>query len=666
MLRNRFDLTNAIEGVHYTLGADGRVYPIVRGGDGPTEPIDLESLIGKLLDADGVALPDETLAAIETPALEKLVKDLDAGFAAARANLGEDPTDAELDALELVKLARSVAAGQVTARTAEKDARKARLAALDAGTEGEPAPEGEPGGEPGAGGEPEGEPGGGEPGAPAGGEPAPEGAPGTEPTTAGGAPKGGGRPSLALLSTEGRQPEPGEGGEPKKLKVVASGGLRDTKAGQEIVLSDFAEEFSGLHQALQVQNPSESRRVYLGKAPMRPAPNVVVMPEGETNGNAYIDKAVALDTAWREELTHLVASGQVTSLRAGAVFKASGGTCVVPEPSFALEFVGQRGTCFVDSLPTVVNKRPISFYKWFETRLDQANPWVDGMDNVTEAQDAAGYGDPDIDPEDPGGIPEGGAPYKHCVKIDCPTPVTTSMEANYKCVIYGRFQAISFPEYTRVFDTSTSLWWDVYRDTWAIQKFVAKAVALGHKFVLNASVYNAVRALKAELLRLLARVRSAHKDDSLTLVVVAPMWLKYQLAAGMAIEMDLTGDKLKLTPDQVWALVATEGIDLRSYCTNAGPTTTGAQSTVLSLPTNSLAAWPTQTRLLVYPQGGVFRQPFGGDVSFGLTETLYKTNDYGTFMETFETIDFRTDDLWVIDVNLCDSGTQGGSVVKTC
>lgn len=639
--------------------------------------MNLEQLIALILGPEGET--DEAratrLAALTDTDLTTHLGALRAGYAQARGALPDDPTDEVLDALEVVQQAIAVGEGEVTRRSglaaqqrteAEQaaDARRQRLAAMDeavgdpdgggegaggdappaGGDAGAGAGDGDPGGEGGAG------------GGPAGGDAPPAGG---NPNALPGTPDGGGqqasgRPSLGALATLNPAPPPA----PDRFEVTAyAGGLRNLVAGARMVPMDHVTEIQGLHRSMLVPEPS-GRRHYLGSMQLRESQKLVACGN-PADGTPDVEKAVRQTYEARMELAAELAKG--TPFR--KLLKASGGSCAVAMPDYAMTFVGDRGTSFVDQLPGVIEKRPMTFYKWFEVDFNSANPWVAGMGTVTASQDLAGYGGTHPISGEVTAIPDGGAAFKGCVHIDCPAPVTLELSANYKCVTYGRFQAISLPEYVRVFDTSTALWFDVYRDTWAINKFKAAAGA-GHTITIEADSHNAVRELRAVLLRLLAHYRSARKSDSISLNVAAPNWLKYQLAAGMALEMDLTGNKIGMTPDQVWGLLATEGLDMMGYSASAGPTSSGA-STILPLPTNSLADWPDEVRLLVWPQGGVFRQT-AGEVSFGLVETLYATNDYGTFEEQFEQLGFRTNDLWIIDVKLCANGVQAGTIVTTC
>jgi hypothetical protein len=113
-------------------------------------------------------------------------------------------------------------------------------------------------------------------------------------------------------------------------------------------------------------------------------------------------------------------------------------------------------------------------------------------------------------------------------------------------------------------------------------------------------------------------------------------------------------------------LAIDEGLMFGQYDVTTG-TTDGGSATVLPEigDGDSLPDWPAEIRLLVYPEGGVVRHAYG-ELSFGLRETGMATNDFSAFYETFESLMFRTTDLFTLDVPLCVNGALGATVEKVC
>lgn len=119
-----FNLRGAVEGVHYRI-VDGRVYPIVRGGDGP------------VVERDLLTLTRERIATLNTQRQERM-DDLDAATAAAvtegRALLNEDEQEARSVARQAIEAIDAELDGDdgLLAREAELVADAERRSASDA------------------------------------------------------------------------------------------------------------------------------------------------------------------------------------------------------------------------------------------------------------------------------------------------------------------------------------------------------------------------------------------------------------------------------------------------------------------------------------------------------------------------------------------------------
>jgi hypothetical protein len=475
----------------------------------------------------------------------------------------------------------------------------------------------------------------------------------------------------ALANTRQRQAPATETVVPES-RIVASGHFTRAPVGSVVSLDTLGEELSHLHGEMQTLTPEQlprdrfgriteragGRKVVLGTVRIADRPGVVFQQDGD--GREIIDRAVSEYVAERDR--RLVHNQRVV---------ASGGDCVLAQPDYSINVVGERGTCFTDDLPTVAGNRPLTYYPWF--KIDQSNGATgtgsgvlarEGIDFVTSEQDGAGYGDPDIVDD----IPEGGAAYKSCVHIDCPDePLTCSQEAVYKCVTLGNFQAISHPEYVDAFQTYMDIFWDIERDNRALDSFKAEAAAQNHMLTSGSAdlQFGAVSSLKDIFTRLLAKERSARHAPNLSLNVVAPEWFGGFLALDVMLRAYGNLDNLRVTQAEALSLASTDGIRMSTYCTEAGPTAIDAQRMVLPpIGTGTVPAWPNSVRLLMYPDGAVFKKT-AGDLRFGLRETLMKTNDFGMFQEVFEKVCYRGD-VYVLDVELCANGATGAPVAKVC
>jgi hypothetical protein len=584
-------------------------------------------------------------------------------------------TDSDgVEALRQVAAALLAAQGRIDAIEAEEASIEEELAALDAeveaarvgDNEGDPGEEttpdddsvgtGDNGGEEGGTTHPAGEP----PAQPSGE---------TEERVAAGTPSA---PNLGALGRTPRRQAPTQEDPAPVTRIVASGNFVGAPAGTEVTPDLLGLELQRQHRAMQTLTPDQlprdaqgrilakagGRKVVLATLPIIDRPGVVHLQKGD--GSEVIDQAVT--DFVRDRDARLAENERLV---------ASGGDCVMALPDYSINLIGERGTCFTDDLPTVAGNRPLAYYPWF--KINQA--WgatgrgtrpAGGIGFVTSEEDAAGYGNPDAEVGAPDEIPEGGVPYKDCIHIDCPDePLECSQEAVYKCVTLGNFQAISHPEYVAAWQQYMDIWFDIERDERALSSFVAEATAQNHLLTANELEFGAIASLKDIFHRLLAKERSARHSPNLSFNVVAPDWFGGFLAKDVLLHSFGSIDNLRATPAQAMALASTDGIRMSTYCTDVGATQTTNRRMVLPpITTGAVPAWPDTVRLLMYPDGAVFKKT-AGDLQVGLRETLIKTNDFGMFQESFEKVCYRGD-VYVLDVRLCANGSTGAPVAITC
>lgn len=475
------------------------------------------------------------------------------------------------------------------------------------------------------------------------------------------------------LDALGRTPAPQRRTEPEspQTRIVASASFPGAvAAGSDVTLAQLGEAFARGHKSMQTLTrrdlpfydqgiTSGGRKTVLATIPIIDRPGVVHLQDGDNSEK--IDQAVREFVANRDE-----------RLATNQRRVASGGDCVMALPDFSIDLIGEPGTCFTDDLPTVAGNRPLTYYPWFKINQSSA-PGTDhgvrpdqGIGFVTSEQDAAGYGDPDITLGDPGAVPTGGVPYKECIHIDCPDdPLTCSQEAVYKCVTFGNFQAISHPEYVSVWQRYIDIWFDIERDTRALDSFIAEATAQSHMLTATEQDFGAIASLKDVFHRLLAHERSARHSPNLSLNVVAPDWFAGFLSLDVMLHSFGSIDNLRATPSQAMALASTDGIRMSTYCTETWGSGSGHVEQVLTpIAAGAVPDWPAKARLLLYPDGAVFKKT-AGELEIGLRETLMKTNDFGGFNEIFEKVCYRGD-VYVLDVALCANGATGAPVAITC
>lgn len=659
-----FNLSGAVEGVHYFV-ADGRVYPIVRGGDGPEDGADASSgdaglaeLIRLVEAAEGdlsaltAEFDDEGV--LVGGELFELRQGLVAGYDETRPNVS---TRDEVAALQRVQAAIAAVDARVVTVLEEAAEIARELAELDAQVHGEG--DGDEGGEGDGSGEGDGD----GAAAPAeGAEAQPVGAqaetPPAEDAPADGATQvaaSGGPTSPPSLVNLRRTQRPSGGDSPAPTRspmrrVLAFAGLQGVNGGSPFPSIDaLGQELAAVAASVQVANPS-GRKHYIGRIPLHVGEGsriVLASDHDSLDDEGLIDLAVRRRRELREQF---------------ATMQASGGPCAPPETDYSIGMVGDRGTPFVESLPSIQSNRGISYFPWLEFDMSDT-PLSTGIGFVTQAQDLAGYGGTNPRTGQVTAIPGGGVKFKDSVRIDCPQPVTCGLEMVYKNVVVGRFIAQAFPEYVRVFEEFTGIYFDVARDERAMGKILAAAKVI----TAGPAVFGASRDLLGRLRQLQAGLRSARHASNLALEVRIPEWAKYQLANDIAYSFTQGVENLRITPDQALGLLgSTEGIMVDTYNVSAG-TTTGGSPTVMALPTdgNPLPDFPTEVRVLAWAEGAVFHRS-GSEVAFGLQEVGYESNDFSSFMELEENTCVRSGDVYALDVALCDNGAMGAAVVKTC
>lgn len=565
-------------------------------------------------------------------------------------------TSEELAALRRVQEAIAAVDARTAAVVQENEALAADLAALDAAVHGEPEAaaddaEGDedPAGDEGTEGD--------EPAEPETTEAdeseaaADEPASGTEQIAAGASPRS--TPaSLSRLRRSGRgrrasAPTPDAA---QMRRVLAFAGLQNVGAGGAFPNYDaLGAEIASLAGTMSVSAPS-GRKHYVGKIPVQAGEGSRIVLASEHSGlddEGLIDLAVRRNREVRQQALTL---------------QASGGPCMPPQIDYSMGLIGDRGTPFVGSLPSIASDRGISFFPWIE--FDMATvPLTSGVGFVTAAQDTAGYGGTNPITGEAVPIPSGGAKFKDCIRIDCPEPVDCGMEMVYRCVTVGRFMAQAAKEYVRLFDEFVGIYFDVARDERAISKILAAAKVIPA----GPATFGSSVDLLSKMRQLAAHIRSARHAPNLVIHFSLPEWNKYRLANDIASAWANGSDNLRVTPDQALALLALdEGIDVGTYNVHAG-TTLGGSPTVLPLPEDGspLPEFPNEVRILAWADGAVFRRQ-GSEVAFGLQEVGMHTNDTAAFEEVEENTCVRSSDVYALDVEVCDSGARGAAVVKTC
>jgi hypothetical protein len=388
----------------------------------------------------------------------------------------------------------------------------------------------------------------------------------------------------------------------------------------------------------------------LGKMsePVRPGELVLQASDDISDADGIVDRAIQ---------RNLDATYQAYS----KVLQASGGVCAPAETDYTIRVIGDTQGCVSNTIPTIRTSRPVRIFE--DIVLDFTSILTDprfaaGIGLVTASQDAAGY----VSSNPPGPTPD-----KGCVHIDCPVPVDCpEMRAIYACFTMGEFQSRNFPEYARAFREMMDMVYSFKKEQTILDDIVAAA---GVPISLSPAVFGSIRDILPAIRAIIARADISSGVRGNWRVYV-PKHLKVQIANDiLRTAFGLTNsDPLPMSISRGLALLGVdEGIMVSEYCASAGLTTQG-DPTFVAPPVKGapLAPLPGSARIIIAREGFAVRQS-QGELRVGLRETLVKTNDFGMFVEGFETTCFRnTKNLYLLDIEHCDNGVSGGTVVATC
>lgn len=199
------------------------------------------------------------------------------------------------------------------------------------------------------------------------------------------------------------------------------------------------------------------------------------------------------------------------------------------------------------------------------------------------------------------------------------------------------------------------------------------------KDVTSAKVLGATRDLVTAMQQAAAAFRYSHRiPRSLMLTGIFPEWLKdlikIDLARESAHQQDNDWNALAISEDQVIGLIKSAGINpiftLDSLPELAGGTGYPTQQLAVQTANGAINTFPSKLEWKMFPEG-TMQFLDGGRLDLGVVRdsTLDATNDYETFVETFEGIadrGFANSALQFV-TELCANGQSGATAtVATC
>lgn len=292
---------------------------------------------------------------------------------------------------------------------------------------------------------------------------------------------------------------------------------------------------------------------------------------------------------------------------------AAGGICDPLPADFAIPLIGQRGRPIRDALP----------------RFQAQRGGVRFSPSLSIAVVTGGVGvwtyDTDVTP---------GESTKACAVLECEDESIAHVDAIYRCIQVGNFQARFNPEWWRNRLDILAILHDRTAERALYADMVAAATAT--TYTGNQSVYSVLTAID----KAAAGLRSRLRLGNATIRVVLAEWIRDALRSQITREVYAGA----APTDQFGTGLADARINEFFTSRNVRPVWSQDLDLFGAQTAGTLLDWPGgTTELLLFPEGTFFFLD-GGTLDLGteiVDSTLLATNDRMAFMETFEKAVFR-------------------------
>jgi hypothetical protein len=249
-------------------------------------------------------------------------------------------------------------------------------------------------------------------------------------------------------------------------------------------------------------------------------------------------------------------------------------------------------------------------------------------------------------------------PVKPCLRVACGDEVTVYTDAIPLCLTFGNLNARAYPELVRRHNELALVQHARYAETRLLTRIGALSTA-----VTTTRKIGATADLLASVDRAVSAYRNRHRmAPNAPLRMMAPEWLRALLRADLAYRMP--GDGI----DNSFAIAdATIAAFFRTRNVNISWFLDGETGQVFSAQTaGSLLDFPDNVIWYLFSEG-TFLFLDGGTLDLGLVRdsTLIGTNDYKTFVETFEGVAKVGIESLRVTSRLEPTGMAGGTVDLT-
>jgi len=347
-------------------------------------------------------------------------------------------------------------------------------------------------------------------------------------------------------------------------------------------------------------------------------------------------------TATEDKINAVVAAGQNPSSWTESIV-ASGGWCAPTDVDYGLIQISEASRPVRSSLPSFAATRGGLRVATSPTLSDIVVSF-DASDPTAAV--SVWDNDTDIDPD---------GDIKGVQTIDCPEFSEYLTQAIVKRLRFGNMGARAFPENVAQFNELALVAHARLAETILLDgvKAASTAVTVGQSF-------GASRDLAEAIKRAAAAYRSRHRAPGVVLRAMVPRWITtlgdVDLMRGLQSDPSFVRDGESIFR----AMLSTAGVNVTFYDDTP---TTGESQVFGAQGAGALNPFPSTVQWGLYDEGHhLFLD--GGTLDLGIVRDseLNSTNDYETFVETFEGLAHRgVESLWITSA-VCPDGTSSAGI----
>lgn len=344
---------------------------------------------------------------------------------------------------------------------------------------------------------------------------------------------------------------------------------------------------------------------------------------------------------------------------------ASGGSCGPCEQDYEVNIIGEAHQDVADSLPTVAgNGRCQAFYKDLDfkdyyrssTGIEESDLegvyLRDSVGQYVEQDDIDGYG-------------EGG---KACYKLPCIDTARNVITLQTACLEIGNWQQMSHPELVEALKEAADNVYAADAESWRLRKINAAAITAGHDLNAAAIYTSASSSLLNAIFKVQETIKTASRLSGNPAVNVwLPRYAESVLTLDLAFRFSL-GERLGVE-QAIFELLRRKNISINYYDDSITTSTTDAtvSGRLNPIVSNTIGLWPATVRILIARDDSIGRRLENSlDLGVFRTQADFEQNNYHLFMEQWESLSFRNDHIYAIDVPFCPSGGSAGTISPSC